>query len=588
MDNGIGQVQISIIICYPRLPHNTPSQYLCIITPAGYIYYSKGCYTKASGSNVLRKTLLFLSLIILVATGSVSAATPEDVSGWEQIAPGIEYQKFTLPDPNNVFVVRMDRENHNLTLESTIAQGKLSSGRETVSGMYSRYDQALNFWGASPISPTWGTTITSTWGLRNQVVVAINGSYFDWNTGVPEGGMIQSGWYAKRYTDYAGGSGFFWKLDRTATIGECVIHQPEKQIVAFPETGRTQDITGINKTRGTDQLILFTPQFDSHTGTNSSGVEVLVEMTRPTMILPPPAYATGIVQEIRNAAGNSLIRFDSIVLSASGTAAQALLQNAHVGKEVHISQELTSFYYDCETPYKLNWTKAYAAIEGAFFFLKNGVIRDFTDPGATARNPRTAILFNENYIFYLVVDGRDTQHSIGMSIHELAVFARDTLGATWGTAQDGGGSSTMVINGQVVNNTLCNNYPCYGYTFYLPSVMRNSRQAQSVEAAEPDVVRTSAGVERLVANGMLMVIVQPEQYSYAFKPNDLVTTKGATDVRLGPGTNYASISTIPKGTHGTVRHQMNDLDGVYAKNTYWWYVNFGSVTGWVPEGTISK
>ena len=61
--------------------------------------------------------------------------------------------------------------------------------------------------------------------------------------------------------------------------------------------------------------------------------------------------------------------------------------------------------------------------------------------------------------------------SVGMSIHELAVFARDTLGATWGVAQDGGGSSTMVINGQVVNNTFCNNYTAVEYSTYLPLVI---------------------------------------------------------------------------------------------------------------------
>lgn len=167
--------------------------------------------------------------------------------------------------------------------------------------------------------------------MRSQAVVAINGAYFDFYSGGPKGGQVQSGWYAKRFDDLGGGSGFAWKLDRSVFVGECVSHNPLKQIVTFPDTGVTQEISGTNILRGEDQLILFTPQFDSHTGTSDTGVEVLVEMTRPTMILPLPAYASGIVQEIRAGKGNSLIRFNSIVLSASGSDAQTLVKNAQVG-----------------------------------------------------------------------------------------------------------------------------------------------------------------------------------------------------------------------------------------------------------------
>jgi hypothetical protein len=529
---------------------------------------------------VLRNSLLWFFLFVLVFTGSVSAAVPEDDPGWQLIGPGIEYAKFQLADPNNVFVVRMDRNNPMLTLESSIAQGKLSEGKETVSGMYTRYDQAINYWGGSANPPTWG--------IRNQVVVAINGSYYDLSSGIPQGGQVQSGWYAKRFGDLGGWSGFAWKLDRSAFIGECVYHRPEKQLITYPVTANTQQITNINNPRGADDLIIFTPQYNSQTGTDNSGVEVLVEMTRPTMILPVPAYASGIVRQIRIGEGNSLIPFNSVVLSASGTAAQTLLENVQVGSEIHISQEITSYEYDCSTPYSLSLTKTYASIQGAFFFLKNGQIRGFDDPGATERNPRTAIVFNEQYIFFLVVDGRDLHHSVGMTINELALFARDILGAAWGVAQDGGGSSTMVINGQVVNNTYCNIYSCnWKYAAYLPIVTRNSHEGQSVHPTESDIISSPAGIERAVGNGMLMVIVQPGVNSTTFTPGDPVETINDTEVRLGPGTNYAGFTIVPKGTHGSIVEQMNGLDGVLAKSTYWWYVDFGGVIGWVPEGVLA-
>jgi hypothetical protein len=278
------------------------------------------------------------------------------------------------------------------------------------------------------------------------------------------------------------------------------------------------------------------------------------------------------------------------VLSAHGTAADILLENIQVGSEIRISQEITSFEHDCATPYELSWTKTYASIQGAFFYLKNGQIREFPDDkGATTRQPRTAIAYNDQYIFFIVVDGRDILHSLGMTINALAIFTHDILGANWGVAQDGGGSSTMVINGQVVNNTYCNIYSCIGkYKTYLPMVANNIPKVQSDSAIEDVIVSSAAGLERAVANGMMMVIVQPEEYSPVFSVGDPVSTTVDTENRLGPGTNYASFSTIPADTKGVIVEQMNGINGVQAKWKNWWFVDFGGVIGWVAEGNLVK
>jgi uncharacterized protein YraI len=534
----------------------------------------------------LRNSLLLSILWVLlfpsaaVASIATEESSSEPDAGWEVITEGIEYQKFTLPDPNNVFVVRMLRSNPALTLESAIASGKLASGRESVSEMFSRYDQAINFWGggASPID----------WGMRNQVVVAINGSYFDWNTGEPQGGQVQAGWYAKRYDNFGGWSGFVWKLDRSALIGECVTHLPDRQTVTFMSSGNIQKIEGINKSRGQNAFILYTPQYSDSTGTDNSGVEVVVELSRPTMILPSPAYVSGIIRQVRNQQGDSPLAFNTIVLSASETDAQDLLANAQVGGEIRISQEITSFRSDCSTPYAFSWTKTYASIQGAFFYLREGEIRDFDDPGATNRNPRTAIAYNDQFVFFIVVDGRDIENSLGMTIHQLAVFTRDTLGATWGVAQDGGGSSTMVINGEIKNNTFCNIYSCMGeYRTFLPMVNRNLQKEQVVTRVSSAVIHSPTGIERAVANGMLMVVAQPSQYSSSFAPGTRVTVTGTTELRLGPGTNYDHLATVPGGSQGEIVGQMNGLNGVLAKGVYWWYVDFGGILGWVPEGAIA-
>ncbi len=475
-------------------------------------------------------------LAVLSAAWLAPSSVP--AQGWETVGTGIEYRQFTLPDPNDVFVARMDRSNLQVTIESSIATGKLASGTETVRGQAARYDQAISYWGQS-------------WGGRNHVVVAINGDFFD-ASGYPYGGQIHSGWYAKRFGDMGGGSGFAWKIGRQAFIGQCVTHRPWKQYITFVATGITQEFQGINRARTTDDLVIYTPQYDATTLTNNSGVEVVVEMTNPSRIMPPPSTTRGFVREIRIDQGSTYIPFDHVVLSATGTKRTTLLANVHVGDEIGISQEITHYQQDCNTPLALDWTKTFASIGGSFYFLKDGVVPSFSDPGATERHPRTAICLDaaNGYVYFVVVDGRRPGVSVGMSMAELGAFARDTLGVTQCLNQDGGGSSTMVVNGAVRNNP-------------------------------------SDGSERAVANGMMMVVVEPKQQSTALAPGDPVTAKAATSVRLGPGTNYEPRGSVAKNAAGTVLAHFNGLDGVLAKGSYWWKVDFGSVVGWVPSESIT-
>lgn len=74
---------------------------------------------------------------------------------------------------------------------------------------------------------------------------------------------------------------------------------------------------------------------------------------------------------------------------------------------------------------------------------------------AMASNPRTAIgTVAKNHYLFVVSDGR-TSESAGLSLYELANFMK-SLGATNVYNLDGGGSSTMVFQGEMVNNPTTN------------------------------------------------------------------------------------------------------------------------------------
>lgn len=70
---------------------------------------------------------------------------------------------------------------------------------------------------------------------------------------------------------------------------------------------------------------------------------------------------------------------------------------------------------------------------------------------AMASNPRTAIgMIDENHYIFVVSDGRSDE-SEGLSLYELAEFMQ-SMGAETAYNLDGGGSSTMYFNGEIVNN----------------------------------------------------------------------------------------------------------------------------------------
>jgi len=107
--------------------------------------------------------------------------------------------------------------------------------------------------------------------------------------------------------------------------------------------------------------------------------------------------------------------------------------------------------------------KPYNAVSGESMLVTGGqVIPDLDDVNL---HPRSAIGFSRNgrYLYLVVVDGRQPLYSEGMTLSELARLMV-SIGAQYAMNLDGGGSSTLVVEGsdglpRVLNSPIDNYIP---------------------------------------------------------------------------------------------------------------------------------
>ena len=130
------------------------------------------------------------------------------------------------------------------------------------------------------------------------------------------------------------------------------------------------------------------------------------------------------------------------------------------GEDMVISKDGSlSFIFESDTTTdSLMQKQAWQVLSFGPVLVENGevAVTENDEVGmAMASNPRTAIgTVAKNHYLFVVSDGR-TSESAGLSLYELANFMK-ALGATNVYNLDGGGSSTMVFQGEVVNNPTTN------------------------------------------------------------------------------------------------------------------------------------
>lgn len=137
---------------------------------------------------------------------------------------------------------------------------------------------------------------------------------------------------------------------------------------------------------------------------------------------------------------DSMTRDGGIVLSAAPATDEATMLLAMVpGTSMRLR-------------WTFGWPNVSEVIGGMPVLVQDGkIVAETCSSSFCRRNPRTAIGWTANgRILLVAVDGRRAHWSVGSSLGELARIMHD-LGAVQALNLDGGGSTTMVVEGEVVN-----------------------------------------------------------------------------------------------------------------------------------------
>ena len=201
------------------------------------------------------------------------------------------------------------------------------------------------------------------------------------------------------------------------------------------------EFAGVDTTRHRGKLMLFTPAYFAHTDTAKGGLEWIVRGNPPRVTGPPLT------------AGKTPIPRDGFVLSYGGTTAPPPLSALTRGTRV----ELETNYSALDRPVD-DWKRAEAIVGGAGLLIREGLaitdwaVEQLTPGFAETRHPRTLIGTHADGSLWLVtIDGRQPLLSAGMSLVELRTLAQ-RIGLTQALNLDGGGSTTMWVQGQIVNS----------------------------------------------------------------------------------------------------------------------------------------
>lgn len=367
-----------------------------------------------------------LALLLLALLGPPALAAERRIQ--REVAPGLRLEQTIrdgLKDPLVVTALRVDLRRAGVRVETPLASGRV--------------------WDSGPLK---GRAAVSAMAAREGAIAAVNADFFPF-TGDPLGLCIHRGELLSEPNPARGVVGFTREGKPVLGIAR---FQGSVRTTGQSSASFSLPLSGLNRARGANELVLYSPSFGASTGTNALGAEAVIQG------VPLPLRCgvfTGTVREQRPAAGSTPLDPDAVVISGHGTAARWVREVLTPGTMVEIRLALRSAP-GSGVPDDV-WCQVVEAAGGGPFLVRNGAAyidsaRQQMKPDVTARRaPRTALgVTRDGQMLLVAVDGRQP-FSTGATLQELAQILL-SLGAYNAMNLDGGGSTSMVLRGLVVNS----------------------------------------------------------------------------------------------------------------------------------------
>jgi exopolysaccharide biosynthesis protein len=284
-----------------------------------------------------------------------------------------------------------------------------------------------------------GQETTSSMARRRGATVAVNGDYVD---PAGAGRPIHAFAWDGRLLQTPGILGNNHAVDDRETA--VFMGRPIVQVVAeVPRTGLTLAVQQVNRgAPAGDEVALFTPEGATLERPPADATSARLRAAGPVGVRADGWTETAYAVEAVGPLGGP-VPTGTVVLSTPATGAHAPdLAALEPGDQVTVAWSFAA------------WPGILETSGGNPTLVRNGRVLSGNVDGTTPfhrRNPRTAVgATADGRLLIVTVDGRRPGHSVGMSLRELAeLFVR--LGARSAINLDGGGSTTMVINGTIVN-----------------------------------------------------------------------------------------------------------------------------------------
>jgi hypothetical protein len=357
-----------------------------------------------------------------VASGPVPF--PADTVSQRALASGARYLELHLPQgPWVIHLVEVDPRACGVGFR-TVKGGGERVGRETTSAMAAR--------AADPSG--------------QRILAAINGDFFSFDPpGVPEGPQIQAGRVLKSEGGYREALESRQLQVQPAfgvtQDGRPFIRQVSTRGSLEASGGFTAPIHRINAPARSAFIQLYTPFFGDATPPDSGAVEIVVRGISDV----GGTTALGVVLGVDTLVDGVSLPAGTAVFAGRDQGALFLRTFARPGDTIRWQVHTAGAPGDV------------AELIGGFPLLlqngqrvehQTGAVRP---PFSERRHPRSAIARNaDGAVFLLAVDGRQPGYSEGMSLDELTAFLVE-LGITDALNLDGGGSTTLVVEGVIAN-----------------------------------------------------------------------------------------------------------------------------------------